>query len=116
MRFTSVEPTRIFDSKAGLDLKFGSETALLRFPGVGHSVDNLLVFLPKRGLLFGGCMLLAAEANKPGNVADGDQAAWLKSLRGLKTDGIKLVVPGHGEPGGIGLVSHTIEVLSAPAM
>jgi metallo-beta-lactamase class B len=109
--FTYVAPDHVFAAQTGLDLHFGKEPVFLRFPGAGHSPDNLIVLLPKKGLIFGGCMILASDARKAGNVADGDVTAWLKAVRTLKTEGYSLVVPGHGEAGGISLVQHTVDVL-----
>jgi metallo-beta-lactamase class B len=111
--FKYVAPTRLFDPRAGLVLDFGGEEARVEYPGVGHSVDNLVVYLPDKGILFGGCMILAMETRSPGNVADGDVARWIGSLAYLETEGFDIVVPGHGRPGGPGLVAHTSEVLQA---
>jgi metallo-beta-lactamase class B len=111
--FKYVAPTRLFDPRAGLALDFGGEEARVEYPGVGHSVDNLVVYLPDKRILFGGCMILATETRSPGNVADGDVARWIGSLAYLETEGFDIVVPGHGRPGGPGLVAHTGEVLQA---
>lgn len=111
--FKYVAPTRLFDQRDGLVLDFGGEEARIEFPGVGHSVDNLIVYLPDKRVLFGGCMILSAEAKGPGNVADGDIPKWISSLAFVDTEGCDIVVPGHGRPGGPSLVAHTSEVLQA---
>jgi metallo-beta-lactamase class B len=112
-RFEYVAPTRPFDARSGLVLDFGGEEARIEYPGVGHSVDNLVVYLPDKRLLFGGCMIMALEARSVGNVADGDVPRWIGSLALIETEGFDIVVPGHGRPGGPGLVAHTGEVLQA---
>lgn len=110
--FKYVPPTEIFDSKKGLTLKFGSETAELKFPGVGHSVDNIFVFLPLKKLIFGGCAVLPANAKATGNASDGSVEEWKKTISSINTDGYEIVVPGHGAVGGPELISHTEEMLS----
>jgi metallo-beta-lactamase class B len=111
--FRYVPPTRLFDPRAGLVLDFGGEEARIEYPGVGHSVDNLVVYLPDRRLLFGGCMILAMEARSAGNVADGDVPSWIGSLSFVEAEDCDIVVPGHGRPGGPSLVAHTGEVLQS---
>jgi metallo-beta-lactamase class B len=111
--FKYVPPTRLFDPRAGLVLDFGGEEARIEYPGVGHSVDNLVVYLPDRRLLFGGCMILAMETGSVGNVADGDVPRWIGSLAFVEAGDCDIVVPGHGRPGGPGLVAHTGEVLQS---
>jgi metallo-beta-lactamase class B len=109
--FDYVAPTRLFDPRAGLVLDFGGEEARIEYPGVGHSVDNLVVYLPDKRLMFGGCMILAMEAGSVGNVADGDVPRWIGSLALVEAEDCDIVVPGHGRPGGPGLVAHTGEAL-----
>lgn len=86
----------------------------LFFPGAGHSRDNIVVWHPSSGVLFGGCFVKDASAKELGNVADADLAAWPSSLE--RTRGqfprMRTVVPGHGLPGGPELLMHTQELLT----
>jgi len=109
--FTYVPPTNIFPVEKGLTLYFGSDTVYVKFPGVGHSIDNLFVFMPRKKVFYGGCAVLAADADKIGNVTDGDPDMWLETLRRISTDGYTTVIPGHGKWGGPELVTHTITLL-----
>lgn len=98
------------------DLSAGENLTLeLRFPGAGHSRDNVVVAVPARGVLFGGCLIKAVEHTSLGNVADADLAAWPQTIRSLQHDypKIQFVVPGHGEAGGPKLLDHTLELLAA---
>jgi glyoxylase-like metal-dependent hydrolase (beta-lactamase superfamily II) len=110
--FKYVGPTRIFDSKKGLTLNFGKELVYVKFLGVGHSFDNLIVYLPDKKAIFGGCMVLSMEANKPGNVSDGNKEEWLKTIQSVDTNGYNLIIPGHGKYGGTDLIKHTASILS----
>ncbi|MFW6078319.1 MAG: hypothetical protein ACODAE_01780 [Gemmatimonadota bacterium] len=79
------------------------------YPGPGHTRDNLMVWLPERGILFGGCAVRAASATSAGNVAHADTLEWPRAVaRALERYGSAgRVVPGHGEIGGPELLEHT---------
>jgi metallo-beta-lactamase class B len=109
--FSYVSPTNIFDSKKSLVLTFGKETVLVKYPGVGHSVDNLVVYFPAKKAVFGGCMVIAADAKKIGNVSDGNKELWRKTINLIDTSNYTLVIPGHGKYGGLELLAHTKAIL-----
>lgn len=81
-------------------------------PGPAHTPDNVVVYLPARGVLFGGCMIRPAGATALGNLADADLDAWASSA--LRVEAryatASVVVPSHGEPGDRGLLSATTEL------
>lgn len=85
----------------------------LFYPGAGHARDNLVVFHPGSGVLFGGCFVKDGAAKDLGNVADADVAAWPASLERTRQrfPGTRVVVPGHGAPGGLELFDHTRTLL-----
>jgi len=85
------------------------------YPGAGHSPGNIVVYLPEAELLFGGCALRAADADGLGNTADADLDSWAVAVARLQAEypEVKLVVPGHGDPGGPELLVHTAELLAA---
>jgi metallo-beta-lactamase class B len=89
----------------------------LFFPGAGHSQDNIVVWHRGSGVLFGGCFVKDAAAKNLGNVADADTSAWPASLERTRErfPQVRIVVPGHGLPGGRELLVHTQELLRAPA-
>ncbi len=79
------------------------------YPGQGHAEDNLVVWLPKQKLLFGGCLIRSIKSKSAGNTADANLAEWPKSVaRTIKAfPNVSMVVPGHGSVGGPELLSHT---------
>ncbi len=85
------------------------------YPGPGHAVDNVVVYVPAAGVLFGGCAVHEATRQGPGNTADADLDAWPSSLRRVRSryPDATLVVPGHGAVGGPGLLDHSIAVVEA---
>jgi metallo-beta-lactamase class B VIM len=82
------------------------------YPGPAHTRDNVVVWLPREKVLVGGCPVRAAGAVSLGNVADADVAQYAASMRRVleRYPGAEIVVPGHGEPGGLDLLRNTIEV------
>lgn len=95
----------------GVELKKG--VAVAYFAGVGHTEDNLVVWLPKHKLLFGGCFVRPKSSSSLGNTADASIGEWLKSAERLAAafPDVDIVVPGHGEPGDASLFTHTIDLL-----
>ena len=79
------------------------------YPGAGHSVDNLVVWLPERKLLNGGRFVRAAAAGTLGNTADAVVSEWAASAERLQRryPDAQIVIPGHGVPGDVSLLEHT---------
>jgi metallo-beta-lactamase class B len=83
------------------------------FPGAGHARDNIVVWHRDSGVLAGGCFVKDGAAKDLGNVADADVAAWPASLERTRQrfPDVRVVVPGHGQPGGPELLTHTQALL-----
>lgn len=94
-------------------LRVGGRELVLFYPGAGHTRDNIVAWIPDQKVLFGGCLVKAADAGNLGNTAEADLAAWPATLARVKDrfPAIRLVVPGHGDPGGPELIEHTLELL-----
>lgn len=84
-------------------------------PGAAHARDNVVVWLARERLLFGGCAIKSADAATLGFVGDADLARWPASLRRVRDryPQARVVVPGHGEPGDLALLDHTLTLLDA---
>lgn len=100
-----VAAQRLFPESEGLTLTFAGETVRALFLGGGHSPDNVVVHFPDRGVLFGGCMVRSHPGL--GNTADADLAHWAETAGAAGRLGARIVVPGHGEPGGAELLTGT---------
>ena len=83
------------------------------FPGPGHAPDNLMVWVPSRRVLFGGCAVRAAAAPTLGSVSDADLARWPEAIGRARAryPEAEIVVPGHGDAGGADLLDHTTSLL-----
>ena len=85
------------------------------YPGPGHAPDNVVVYVPGAHVLFGGCAVHEAARQSAGNVADAELGAWPAPVRRVRAPypEAEVVVPGHGVPGGPGLLDHTVAVVGA---
>lgn len=85
------------------------------FPGGGHTADNIVVWVRGARILHGGCAVKSADSRDLGNVADADVASWPAAIRRVQRRfrTARIVVPGHGEPGGAALLAHTLALLAA---
>jgi metallo-beta-lactamase class B len=84
-----------------------------RFLGPGHSLDNIVVWIPFERILFGGCLVKAVFTENLGNIADADVDAWPDTILEVmkRYPDADIVIPGHGEPGGKQLLWHTYQLL-----
>jgi glyoxylase-like metal-dependent hydrolase (beta-lactamase superfamily II) len=108
-----VPPNRVFDINEGLQLKTGDEDVNVFYPGPSHTIDNVVVYFPKRKILFGGCMIKSLDSKNLGYTADADLKEWPKAAGKIleKYSEARIVIPGHGNWGDIQLVKHTIQLL-----
>jgi metallo-beta-lactamase class B len=96
-----------------LIFKFYGEVVKCIYTGPGHTEDNISVYFPNRKILFGGCMIKSLPSRSLGNTADAVVSKWDSSVEKLKLQcsDAKIVVPGHGGFGDIGLLDHTIKLV-----
>lgn len=93
-------------------VRCGRTVAIVTYFGPGHSTDNVVVWLPKQGVLFGGCLIKSLDAQSLGNTADGDLEAYPTTLQKVQTAYryARIVVPGHGDWSGPDLIQHTLKL------
>ena len=86
----------------------------LFFPGAGHTADNIVVWLPRHRILFGGCLIKSVTSNGLGNVADAVVPAWAGTVRKVRDRyaAAKTVIPGHGAITG-DPIARTLALLAA---
>lgn len=77
--------------------------------GEAHTIDNIVTYLPKEKVLFGGCMIKSLTSGK-GNLADATPGQWSRTVQHVKDafPNASVIVPGHGKPGGTELLDYTI--------
>jgi len=106
-------PDSLFSLKNGLTLSFANESWEVYYPGPGHTQDNIVVYYPKKKILFGGCLIKSMESNSKGFVGDADLTNWYSSAYNVLTKypDAALVIPGHGKIGGRELITHTMDLV-----
>ncbi|KAA5545054.1 subclass B1 metallo-beta-lactamase [Adhaeribacter rhizoryzae] len=94
-----------------LQLEVVDKKVLAQFWGEGHTKDNVIGYFPEEEVLFGGCLIKEMGAEK-GNLADANVQAWPKPITKLKDQypDARIVIPGHGKPGGTELLDYTIKL------
>ena len=96
-----------------LKLQLGNVEINCYYLGPGHSMDNIVVWIPSEKVLFPGCLVKEMNAKGLGNTVDGNLKAYPQTIENVlrKFPNAKIVIPGHGAFGGIELVLHTKELL-----
>jgi metallo-beta-lactamase class B/metallo-beta-lactamase class B GIM len=80
-----------------------------RYLGAGHTIDNIVVWLPKAQLLFGGCLVKSAHSKSMGYIAEASLTDWPVTISKVKATypDAEVIVPGHGAIGNAQLLDHT---------
>ena len=79
------------------------------YPGAGHTRDNVVVWMPNKKILFGGCFV---KPKSLGYLGDAVVGSWPTSAEKLvsRYGAARLVVPGHGKAGGLSLLTKTLNL------
>lgn len=85
------------------------------YPGGGHAKDNVVVWLPKQKVMFGGCFVKSAKSRSLGNLEDAVLSQWSGSIDKVlaRYREINTLVPGHGKVGNASLLEHTKQLVQA---
>ena len=90
---------------------FTIENGLLEvyYPGPGHTIDNVVVWLPKAKLLFGGCFVKSLHSKNLGYTGEAHIEQWPASINNVLSQysQAEVVIPGHGKRGNLNLLTHT---------
>ena len=96
-----------------MPLVVGGTSVTLGYHGRGHTLDNIVAWLPKEKILFAGCMCKSAHSKTLGWTGDADLEAWPKTIEAVYRayPSARTVIPGHGATGGRELLRHTLKLL-----
>ncbi|TNE53160.1 MAG: subclass B1 metallo-beta-lactamase [Bacteroidetes bacterium] len=85
----------------------------VRFPGAGHSPDNLIAAIEPIGILYGGCFVKSLESKGIGNLSDANLKSWKKAMKWTKRKygNYRLVVPGHYAVSGPENLDHSLNLI-----
>ncbi len=101
--------------KDSIVLHLGNKLINCYYLGAAHSLDNIVVWIPSERILFPGCMVKSIHSGNLGNTADGNLSAYAGTIDALirKFPTASIVIPGHGQYGGLELLYHTRELAAA---
>lgn len=90
-------------------LDIGGRKVELFYPGPAHTSDNTVVYIDDCAVLYGACMVRALDRDNLGGLGSADVCHWPQAARALQEryKKARIVVPGHGDPGDLSLLSHT---------
>lgn len=85
------------------------------YPGPGHAPDNIVIWIPKEKVLYGGCLIKSTDATSLGNLSDANLQAWPASLHKVmaKYPAPAYVIPGHEGWSNNQSLQHTLQLLKA---
>ncbi|MEM7356328.1 MAG: subclass B1 metallo-beta-lactamase [Acidobacteriota bacterium] len=100
-----------------LKVELGGRTLTLHHVGGGHTVDNSVVWIPDAEVLFGGCLVRSGTTTSLGYTGQADLVAWPQTIETVWRlyGAARIVVPGHGSPGGHELLENTLALLEQHA-
>ncbi|MGL4674016.1 MAG: BlaB/IND/MUS family subclass B1 metallo-beta-lactamase [Wohlfahrtiimonas sp.] len=95
------------------EFTFDQQKLMTSFIGAGHTLDNIIIWLPEEKLLYGACLIKSAESQNLGYIKDGDVQAWQTTIEKIqqKYSDAKIVIPGHDEWDLNHHIEHTSELL-----
>lgn len=87
------------------------------YPGGGHTIDNVVVWLPKKKVLFGGCFVRSLGSESLGYTGEATIEQWAGSVENvlMKYPSAELVIPGHGKIGDSQLLKNTKKLAESAA-
>jgi metallo-beta-lactamase class B len=108
-------PTPSHGFKDSLKLMLGDKEIDCFYLGAAHSMDNIVIWIPSEKILFAGCMVKSFDSKNLGNTSDGDLNSYRGTLDKLldKFPNARLVIPGHGNSGGVELIRHTGQLVNS---
>jgi metallo-beta-lactamase class B len=106
-------PVPVQGFKDSIRLYLDDKVISCYFLGAAHSLDNVVAWIPSEKILFPGCMVKSLTSRDLGNIADGDILAYPRTIDKVieKFGNARIVIPGHGQYGGMYLLMHTRQLL-----
>jgi metallo-beta-lactamase class B len=88
------------------------------FPGEGHAPDNIVVWIPSKKILFGGCFVKSVQSFGLGNIADANLKQWPSSIKRVKQkfSSARYIIPGHQGWEDVKSLQHTEKLLTDKEM
>ena len=110
-RDNNVEVLPQYGFTDNIEFDVAGKAVFARFFGEGHTIDNIVGYIPDEKALFGGCLIKSLNAGK-GYLGDANITAWPHTVKNLKSalPNLEIVIPGHGSNGDTELLDYTVEL------
>ena len=107
------EPRAELLIKKDTTFSLGGKTFETFYGGAGHTKDNIVIWLGKEKVLYGGCLIKSTEAKDLGNLADADIRQWPLTIQTLQRryGSAEFVIPGHDGWADRRSLEHTLRLL-----
>lgn len=107
------EPQAAHQFAGDTTFRIGSQQINIFYPGPGHAPDNILIWLPKDKVLYGGCFVKSTEATSLGNLSDANVDVWPSSIHKVmkKFPTPAYIIPGHDGWADKRSLQHTLQLL-----
>lgn len=75
----------------------GGYTIQTFYPGTGHTIDNIVIWIESDKILYGGCFIKSPEVDDLGYITEANLEEWKVSVKKVKHKFVqpKFVIPGH---------------------
>jgi len=82
------------------------------YPGQGHTEDNIVIWIYKEKILYGGCLIKGAEAENLGYLGDGNVLDYETTLKNVqkKYPDPKFIIVSHHNWNNINSLKHSIKL------
>ena len=82
------------------------------YPGQGHTADNIIVWFDKEKILYGGCLIKAADAENLGYLGDANATAYENTLKNVQKKCLnpKFIIISHSDWNNINSLKHSIKL------
>jgi glyoxylase-like metal-dependent hydrolase (beta-lactamase superfamily II) len=97
--------------KEKVELNIGNGKLICQYFGPAHTVDGIVIWIPDEQILFGSNAVRNYNG-WIGNIGDANISKWSETIEKIRNEykSAKIVIPGHGNYGGIELLDYTINL------
>ncbi len=93
--------------------KVGEHSFQTYYGGQGHSPDNIIIWVPKEKILYGGCLVKSTDADDLGYLGDANVKEWPTTIKNIQQRFVHpvYIIPGHDGWSSNQSLIHTLNLL-----
>ncbi len=107
------EPRANFLIEKDTTFLVGKSSFQTYYAGQGHTSDNIVIWIEKEKILYGGCLIKSVEAQDLGNMADANVKAWGTTIKKLQQTFKRpnYIITGHQDWKNKKSLEHTLKLI-----